>query len=65
MLEQLLLPSLRRQLFIESLGVLGLIATVLYVGLLYCLAGWLAMADPYADFETCRQNSWRLLPGIW
>ena len=54
LLEQLLFPSRRKQLFTEQLGLVSLIAAILYVGIFYCLPGWLAMAnkDPISTTAT-------------
>jgi protein-S-isoprenylcysteine O-methyltransferase Ste14 len=48
LLEQWLFPERGRQLFTERLGPVGLVLVVLYVGIFYCLPGWLAMANPAA-----------------
>lgn len=46
LLEQRLFPERARQLFTERLGLLGIVLAVAYVGVFYCLPGWLAMANP-------------------
>jgi iron complex transport system ATP-binding protein len=46
LVEQLLLPARREQIFREPVGPGLVVATVLYVGLFFSLPGWLAMANP-------------------
>ncbi len=46
LLEQQLFPERSRQLFTERLGPAAVVLAVAYVGVFYCLPGWLAMANP-------------------
>jgi protein-S-isoprenylcysteine O-methyltransferase Ste14 len=46
LLEQQLFPARSRQLFTERLGPAAVVVAVAYVGVFYCLPGWLAMANP-------------------
>lgn len=46
LLEQQLFPERARQLFTERLGPGGVALAVAYVGVFYCVPGWLAMANP-------------------
>lgn len=46
LLEQALFPERAEQLFTERIGVLTLLALLLYVGVFYAVPGWLAMANP-------------------
>ncbi len=46
LLEQRLFPERARQLFTERIGIVGIVLAVAYVGIFYCLPGWLAMANP-------------------
>ncbi|MBD2776467.1 DUF1295 domain-containing protein [Iningainema tapete] len=45
LLEQWLFPQ-RRQIFSESVGLFGFISTLLFVGFLYALPGYLAFTNP-------------------
>ncbi len=46
LVEQWLLPARQEQIFRDPAGPGLVVATVLYVGLFFCLPGWLAMANP-------------------
>jgi protein-S-isoprenylcysteine O-methyltransferase Ste14 len=45
LVEQLLFPARRQQIFRDTIGWPVALATVLYVGLFFALPGWLAMAN--------------------
>jgi protein-S-isoprenylcysteine O-methyltransferase Ste14 len=45
LVEQLLFPARRQQIFRDTIGWPLVVATVLYVGLFFALPGWLAMAN--------------------
>lgn len=46
LLEQLLFPQRRQQLFTEKEGILTLISIILFVGVFYSLPGYLAFTNP-------------------
>ncbi|BAZ43378.1 hypothetical protein NIES4102_03780 [Chondrocystis sp. NIES-4102] len=46
LLEQYLFPLRRQQLFTEKVGISTLIVVVLFVGVFYCLPGYLAFTNP-------------------
>lgn len=47
LLEQWFFPQRQKQIFAEPVGLVGLVAVILFVGVFYSLPGYLAFTPPY------------------